>query len=58
VTWEFDVGVTTHDLLKEGVVVAKWIRVYVWSEDAMDAHLLACQIAGCHGYVTEIRYRE
>lgn len=58
VAWEFDVAVTTHDLLKEGVVVIQWVRVYVWSDDAMDAHVLAGQIVGCHGYVTEIRYRE
>lgn len=56
--WEFDVGVTTHDLLKKGVCVAQWVRVVVWAESAMEAHVIAGQIVGCHGYVTEIRYRE
>lgn len=56
--WEFDVAVTTHDLLKVGVVAARWVRVVIWSDDAMDAHVLAGQMVGCHGYVTSILYRE
>lgn len=56
--WEFDVAVTTHDLLKVGVVAAQWVRVVIWSDDAMDAHVLAGQMVGCHGYVTSILYRE
>ncbi len=56
--WEFDVGVTTHELLQKGVTVAQWVRVHVWSDDAIEAHIIAGQIVGCHGYVTEIRYRE
>lgn len=56
--WEFDVGVTTHDLLKAGQTVAQWVRVVVWSDDVMDASVTAGQIVGCHGYVTAILYRE
>lgn len=56
--WEFDVGVTTHDRLKAGQTVAQWVRVVIWSDDAMDAHIAAGQMAGVVGYVTEILYRE
>lgn len=56
--WEFDVGVTTHEWLQRGVTVLQWVRVRVWSDSAMEAHVLAGQIVGCHGYVTAILYRE
>lgn len=51
--YEFDVGITTHELLQEGVLVAQWIPVQVEAPSWVDASLLAIQIAGCHGYTTE-----
>lgn len=58
--WEFDVGVTTHDLLKEGVTEAWRVWVRVWEEDPIEAHVIAGQIAGSvpGWYVTRIQYLE
>jgi hypothetical protein len=44
-TWEFDVGVTTHALLKEGVLVHHYRRVHVAARSLHEAELLACQLA-------------
>lgn len=56
--WEFDVGVTTEDLLKEGVLVAQWRRVEVESASYNDASLTAVLMATAGGaYVTEILVR-
>lgn len=47
-TWTFDVGVTTHDLLKAHVVVAHWRRVVVCvepNEGYLEASLLAYALA-------------
>lgn len=49
---EFDVAVSTHDLLKEGVCVAQYVRVYVLVDDetsALAASLTALQLASCSG---------
>lgn len=43
--WEFDVGVSTHDLLQAGVPVADYRRVTVAAASYTDAALLACQLA-------------
>lgn len=43
--WEFDVGVSKHDLLKEGVVVRHYTRVSVAAESYVEARLIACQLA-------------
>lgn len=51
--WEFDVGVTTHELLQAHVVVQQYVNVKVAAPDAWSGSLLACQMAGCVGYVTE-----
>jgi hypothetical protein len=56
--WEFDVGVTTHDALKEGHTVLWWLNTRVLAENHMTASLVAAQMGACHGYVTECRYRE
>ena len=49
--WEFDVGVTTHDLLKESVVVRHYTRVSVSAATYVEARLLACQVAACGGWM-------
>lgn len=49
--FEFDVGVSTHDLLRSGVIVRHYVRVQVWSESYTDARLTACQMAACGGWM-------
>lgn len=49
--WEFDVGVSTHDLLKEGVTVRHYTRVIVAAESYTVAQVIACQMAACGGWM-------
>jgi len=49
--WEFDVGVSTHDLLKEGVTVRHFTRVSVIAGGYIEARLVACQLAACGGWM-------
>lgn len=49
--WEFDVGVSTHDLLKEGVVVRHYTRVSVGASSYVEARLIACQLAASGGWM-------
>ena len=49
--WEFDVGVSTHDLLKEGVVVRHYTRVSVSAKSYVEARLVACQLAAAGGWM-------
>jgi hypothetical protein len=55
----FDVGVTTHDLLKRGVTVHHYRRVDVAAEDHTEAAVIACQMAGIAQdfYVTDCLVR-
>lgn len=47
--YEFDVDVSTHDLLKNGVVVADRRRVCVVGESYLNASLTALQLAVVDG---------
>ena len=49
--WEFDVGVSTHDLLRQGVVVRHYTRVVVSAETYVEARLVASQLAACGGWM-------
>lgn len=49
--WEFDVGVSTHELLRVGVTVRHYTRVTVTAERYADARLIACQLAACGGWM-------
>lgn len=49
--WEFDVGVSNHDLLKDGVTVRHYTRVTVAAETYTEARLVACQLAACGGWM-------
>jgi hypothetical protein len=49
--WEFDVGVSTHDLLKQGVTVRHYTRVSVAASSYVEARLVACQLAACGGWM-------
>lgn len=55
--WEFDVGITTHELLRQGVVVDQWINIRVASDSYLDASCAAIQMGMCHGYATECLLR-
>lgn len=49
--WEFDVGVSNHDLLREGVIVRHYTRVSVAAESYTEARLVACQLAAAGGWM-------
>lgn len=49
--WEFDVGVSSHDLLKVGVIVRHYTRVSVAAETYVEARLIACQLAAAGGWM-------
>lgn len=51
--WSFDVGLTDHDLLHEGITVREYVGVCIEAPSWVEASCLAIQIVGCHGYVTE-----
>lgn len=43
--WEFDVGVTTHDLLHQGVLVDHYTHVQIEAPTHLEASELAIQMA-------------
>lgn len=49
--WEFDVGVSTHDWLKEGVTVHHYTRVQVAADDHQTASLIALEMAAAGGWM-------
>lgn len=52
-------GVSTHDLLREGVPVADWRRVTVAAGSYGEAALVACQLAAADGAMpTDVLLRE
>lgn len=55
---EFDVGVSTHDLVKSGVLEAE-VYHYIISTDYShhDASLIALQWASAHGMPTQLYER-
>lgn len=56
--WEFDVGVSTHDLLKVGITVAHYTRVQVVAETHLEASLIALEMASAGGWMpTDILVR-
>ena len=61
--WEYDVGLTTHALLQEGVCVAWWTLVRVAAGSEVEASRTAIQLAWCgpeqaDHYVTVCLLRE
>lgn len=57
--WEFDIAVSTHDLLRRGVTVADYRRVTVEADDYSDASLTAYAMAAGpdDAMVTDILWR-
>lgn len=56
--WEFDVGVTTHEQLRRGVLVDHYVLVRVEAPSYLEASLTAIQMAWCVGYATVCLLRE
>lgn len=56
-TFDFDVCVSTNDDVKEGTLCLHHANVQVEADRFEEAELLAAQIAGCHGMVTQTRVR-
>lgn len=56
--WDFDVGVSTHDWLKRGVLVVAYSRVTVRAASYAAASLTAYAMAAGRGFeVTELLWR-
>ncbi len=56
--WEFDVAVSTYDLVKAGVTVAAWREVSTCADTYADASLGALQMAAADGAMpTDILWR-
>lgn len=55
--WAFDVGVTTHELLQQGVLVDHYVLVEVEAPSYLEASRVAIQMAWCVGYATECLLR-
>lgn len=49
--WEFDVGVSTHDFLREGIVVHHYTRVTVAAATYPSAVAIAGEMAACGGWM-------
>jgi len=58
--YTFDVAVSTHDHLKDAVLVHHWTRVSVYApEGYLTASLIALEVAACGGWMpTDIMYVE
>lgn len=53
--WEFDIGVSTHDLLKEAITVHHYTRVTVaWEGSFEEAQDIACGMASCGGWMPTV----
>lgn len=52
--WEFDVGVSTHDLLRVGCVIHHWTRVDVVASTFAEAQDIAAAMAACGGWMPTI----
>lgn len=50
-TYEFDVGVSTHDWLRVGVMIHHWTVVEVVAASRNEAALVAAQVASCGGWM-------
>lgn len=52
--YEFDVAVTTHELLIEGVLADHYVWVEVEAPSRLEGSLIALQMANIVGYTTDI----
>lgn len=56
-TYSFDVTLSTHDLLRRGIIDGAHRRIVVSAPDPTDACLMAAQMAGCEAMVVEVALR-
>lgn len=56
--WEFDIALSTHELLKQGTTTAEYRHIIVLSDTYLDASLTAYAIASREdtAVVTDILY--
>jgi hypothetical protein len=47
--WEFDIGVSNHDYLAQGITVVEYRRVTVLADTFLQARLIASQLAASDG---------
>ena len=52
--WEFDVGVSTHDLLRIGCIVHHYTRVEVAARTLAEAQDTAAALAACGGWMPTV----
>lgn len=52
--YEFDVGVSTHDLLREGCTVHHYTRVEVVADTLAEAQDIAAAMAACGGWMPTV----
>lgn len=52
--YAYEVVLSTHDLLKVGVLDAARVGVLVEARDEQEGALLACQMAAAHGMPTDV----
>ncbi len=45
--FEYDVAVSSHDWLKQGVTIHHWTRITVAAETELEARLIACELGSC-----------
>lgn len=59
--WEFDVAVVPAALKDDGrrdISRPTWVRAVISADALVEAHLIAAQMVGVHGMVTEVLYRD
>ena len=50
--WSYEVAISSHELLREGVTEAAWIHIVASAPTEHEAALTAAQMAACHGMPT------
>lgn len=57
-TGVFEASISSHDLLRQGVLEERTVRVAASADSHNEARLVACQMASLRGFVTECEYIE
>lgn len=51
-TWTVDVFISSHEMLRRGLIETGWVRYEVAASTWVDAQLTACQLACMYGMPT------
>ena len=54
IVFSFDVAISTHALIRLGILEPHYSRVLVTAPNRIEAALVACLMAGRHGVVTAL----